>query len=37
MHKSSCRVQPCPHDRVKPAVQSAVEEDTQGVHKVPCK
>ena len=30
-------VQPCPHDRVKPAVQGAVKEDTQGVQEVPHK
>ena len=30
-------LQPCPHVRVKPAVQGAVEEDAQGVHKVPGK
>ena len=35
MHKSS--LQPCPHDRVKPAVQGAVDEDTQGAHEVPRK
>ena len=30
-------LQPCPHVRVKPAVQGAVEEDAQGVHEVPGK
>ena len=30
-------LQPYPHVRVKPAVQGAVEEDTQGVHEVPGK
>ena len=30
-------LQPCPHVRVKPAVQGAMEEDAQGVHKVPGK
>ena len=28
-------LQPCPHARVRPAVQGAVEEDAQGVHEVP--
>ena len=30
-------LQPCPHDRVKPALQGAVEEDAQGAHKIPHK
>ena len=30
-------LQPCPHVRVKPAVQGAVEEDAQGAHEVPGK
>ena len=30
-------LQPCPHVRVKLAVQGAVEEDAQGVHEVPGK
>ena len=30
-------LQPCPHVRVKPAVQVAVEEDAQGAHEVPGK
>ena len=30
-------LQPCPHVRVRPAVQGAVEEDAQGVHEVPGK
>ena len=30
-------LQPCPHVRVKPAVQGSVEEDAQGVHEVPGK
>ena len=30
-------LQPCPHVRVKPVVQGAVEEDAQGVHEVPGK
>ena len=30
-------LQPCPHVRVRPAVQGAVEEDAQGAHKVPGK
>ena len=30
-------LQPCPHVRVRPAVQGAVEEDAQGAHEVPGK
>ena len=30
-------LQPCPHIRVKPVVQGAVEEDAQGSHEVPGK
>ena len=30
-------LQPCPHIRVKPAVQGAVEEDAQGAYEVPGK
>ena len=30
-------LQPCPHVRVRPAVQVAVEEDAQGVHELPGK
>ena len=38
IHIRACTtLQPCPHVRVKPAVQGAVEEDTQGAHKVPGK
>ena len=31
------RLQTRPHDRVKPAVQGAVEEDAQGAQEVPRK
>ena len=37
MHKSSYNVATLPTCRVKPVVQGAVEEDAQGVHKVPGK
>ena len=30
-------LQPCPHVRVKPTVQGAVEKDAQGAHEVPGK
>ena len=35
--RARAALQPCPHDRVKPAVQGAVEEDAQGMHEVPGK
>ena len=35
--RACAALQPCPHDRVKPAVQGAVEEDTQGAYEVPGK
>ena len=35
--KARAALQPCPHIGLKPAVQGAVEEDTQGVHEVPGK
>ena len=35
--RACAALQPCPHVRVKPAVQGAVEEDAQGAHEVPGK
>ena len=35
--RARAALQPCPHDRVKPAVQGAVEEDAQGAQEVPRK
>ena len=35
--RACAALQPCPHDRVKPTLQGAVEEDAQGAHKVPHK
>ena len=35
--RAHAALQPCPHVRVKPAVQGAVDKNTQGAHKVPRK